>query len=155
MSNKTSVIAEPSQPSLLVERVFDAPREEVFEMFTNKDLLKKWWNPYGEADAEFDAHEGGKWRFSGDGNAKFHGVIHEITAPERLVQTEEHDGAPERGHVALDRLDFAELPGDKTKLTMVTMFLSVAERDAAVKKGMTTGIEKCYEIIDELLKGGL
>lgn len=151
MSNKTIITKEPGQPIMRIERVFDAPRQDVFDIFTTKELLEKWWSPYEQATIQIDAREGGRWHFTAGPDVTFYGYIHEFSAPERFVQTEEFANAPERGHAALDRYEFAELPDGKTKMTLTTVFLSTADRDLAIESGMETGVIKSYETIDTLL----
>lgn len=153
MSNKTTIVAEPGQPILRVERVFTAPREKVFEIFSTVENLKKWWNPYGPTDVTADIHDGGAWKFNGGENATFFGYYHEVTAPERIVQTSEYTSLPERGHVVLDRYEFTEQPDGSTLVVLTEAYLSVEDRDAATESGMTDGIEKTYETIDKLLEG--
>jgi uncharacterized protein YndB with AHSA1/START domain len=152
MSNKTTITAERGQPIMQIERIFDAPRKDVFEIFTTQEMLEKWWSPYDQAYIEIDAREGGRWHFTAGKEVNFYGVIHEFSAPERFVQTEEFGNTGERGHVALDRYEFAELPDGKTKMTLTTTFLSVADRDFALQSGMEVGIIKSHETIDTLLK---
>lgn len=151
MSNKTTITAEKNSAILRIERIFDAPREQVFKIFTQKDMLEQWWYPYGKAEVEIDAREGGLWKFSAGEKVNFYGVIHEVSAPERIVQTEEFGGTGERGHVALDRYEFTELPGDRTQMALTTTFLSVADRDMAVQS-MEEGVVKSYLTIDTLLE---
>ncbi len=45
MANSMIFKAEGNQ--LIAERVFDAPRELVFKMFTEAEHLKNWWGPRG------------------------------------------------------------------------------------------------------------
>src|SRR4029078_1098248 len=83
-------VAEMDTKDLLIERVFDAPRERVFDMFTKPEHLQKWWGPkmVGIGVAEFEARPGGKI-FMG---AHFEGGVNyiaesvrEIEPPSRLV----------------------------------------------------------------------
>ena len=76
---------------LLVERVFDAPRERVFDMFTKAEHLRKWWGPKMASIhiAEYDARPGGKV-FMGerypDGTMVYvAGIVRDIERPSRLV----------------------------------------------------------------------
>src|SRR5687768_16638871 len=103
MSNKMKITAEPGQPTVRIERVFNAPRQAVFDIFTQKDKLEKWWSPYGNATIEADVREGGAWKFKDGEEVNFYGFYHEVTAPERIVQTSEFANLPERGHVVLER----------------------------------------------------
>ena len=45
MSNQTKIIAEPGKQEFFIEREFDAPRELVFQAFTEPDLLVQWIGP--------------------------------------------------------------------------------------------------------------
>ena len=75
------------------ERVFDAPLERVFEMFTVPTELAKWWGPHGFTTPEIllDLRVGGRYRFTmqpPDGDA-FHlsGDFLEVHPPDRLSFT--------------------------------------------------------------------
>jgi len=72
-------------------RMFAAPRELVFEAFSNPDHLAHWWGPKGFTStfSEFDLRPGGAWRFVMHGpdgvdyqNAK---DFVEVVKPERIV----------------------------------------------------------------------
>lgn len=91
MAARDSVAGEMATKELVIERVFDAPRERVFDVFTEPEHLQKWWGPKmaGIAFAEFDARPDGKI-FVGerypDGAMFFLvGVVREIERPSRLV----------------------------------------------------------------------
>jgi uncharacterized protein YndB with AHSA1/START domain len=82
----------------------------------------------------------------------FHGVIHEVLPPERIIDTFEYEGLPEKGHVALQTLRLQELPGGRTKLTVQAVFQSVVDRDGMIQSGAEEGINESHERLDELLK---
>lgn len=151
MSNKMNVTAESGQPIVKIERAFNASRQDVFAIFTQKDKLEKWWSPYGNATIEIDLKEGGAWHFSEGQEADFYGFYHEVTAPERIVQTSEFGVLPERGHVVLERYEFTEQTDGTTLMTLTEAFLSVEDRDAMLQSGMEEGLSKTYDKIDQLL----
>ena len=97
---------------------------------------------------------GGRWRFvQHDGNGKefaFHGVYHEVTPPERIIDTFEFEGLPEKGHVSLETLMLESLAGNRTKLTTIAVFQSVADRDGMAQSGMEKGVNESYDRLDEL-----
>ncbi len=130
---RTEVIAEPGKQEIIITHVLDAPRELVFKAFVDPKLLIKWLGPreLKMTIEKFEPRSGGSWRYiheDKDGNKfGFHGIVHEIAAPERAIQTFEFEGLPEKGHVSLDTARFDELPGDKTKLTIISVFQSVAQ----------------------------
>jgi len=70
----------------------------------------------------------------------FHGVYHEVLAPERIIQTFEYEGLPEKGHVAIETVRFESLPGNRTKLMCQSVFHSVADRDGMMQSGMEKGV---------------
>lgn len=155
--NKTTIIAEPGKQEVIITREFDFPRDMVFKAYTNPDLYPQWIGPRGLTTTleKYEAHNGGSWRFTQkDPNGSeygFHGVFHEVLAPERIIQTFEFDGLPEKGHVILETLRFEELPGGRTKLVGQSLFQSMADRDGMVQSGMEHGVVESYERLDEIL----
>src|SRR5438132_14090839 len=82
----------------------------------------------------------------------FHGVIHEVLPPERIIDTFEFEGLPEKGHGALQTLRLQELPGGRTKRTAQAVVQSVADRDGKLKTGPEEGIKESYKRLDEALQ---
>ena len=83
---------------LIIERVFDAPRELVWDAFTKTEHLMQWMGPrdHPAVSYEADPRPGGQWRAclrSPDGKDVLWqgGVFHEITKPERIVYTFQWD----------------------------------------------------------------
>ena len=155
--NKTTITAEPGKQELFITREFDAPRELVFRAYTEPEIYAQWLGPNG-LTTTFDVFEpvsGGKYRFiqkDQDGNEfSFHGVTHEVLAPERIIGTFEFDGLPEMGHVVLETTRFEALPGNRTRITSQSVFQSVADRDGMVQSGMEQGVVEGYERLDEIL----
>ena len=155
--SKTNLIVEPGTLEILITREFDAPRELVFKAFTDPNLYIQWLGPreLKMTLEKFEPRPGGMWRYihvDQDGNQfGFHGVFHEVTAPERIIDTFEFEGLPEKGHVILETAKFEALPGNRTKLTFQSVFQSVADRDGMVQSGMERGLNDSYERLDELL----
>lgn len=155
--NKTVVVAEKGKQEFFVTREFDAPRELVFKAFTDPKLYVQWLGPRRmkmNLD-RFEPRAGGSWRYThvdSEGNEfGFHGVNHEVLFPERLIDTFEFEGLPEKGHVSLETARFEALPGGRTKLTIHSIFQSVADRDGMVGSGMEQGMSESFERLDELL----
>ena len=154
----TTVLAEPGKQEILITREFDAPRELVFKAVTDPELIPQWWGPrYLSTEVDkMDVRPGGQWRFiNRDAEGKeyaFHGVYHEILAPERIIDTFEFEGLPETGHVTLETMKLEKLPGGRTKLTVQSVFQSVADRDGMLQSGMQEGVNDTYDRLAELLK---
>ena len=157
MTNKTKVVAESGKQELFITREFDAPRELVFKAFIDPKLYVQWLGPrrLKMKLERFEPKSGGAWRYvhvdEGGNQYGFHGVNHEVLYPERLIDTFEFEGLPEKGHVSLETARFEELPGERTRLTIQAVFQSVADRDGAVQSGMEQGISESFERLDELL----
>lgn len=156
---KTEYQIEAGKQEIVVTRVFDAPRDLVFKACTDPNLISKWWGPrrYTTKVDKMEVKPGGAWRFvqsDAAGNVfAFRGVYHDISAPERTVQTFEFEGVP--GHVLLDTATFEEFDR-KTKLTQQSVFQSVADRDGMVQAGMEEGstesMDRLAELLADLLK---
>jgi len=150
----TGITAEPGKQEVVITRVFDAPRNLVFKAYTDPRLIPQWWGPrYLMTTVDkMDVRPGGMWRFvqvDDKGNEySFHGVYHEIKAPERLVFTFEFEGMP--GHISLETATFEEFKG-KTRLTGRSVFQTVEDRDGMLKSGMEEGASETMDRLAELL----
>ena len=155
VKNKVTVTAEPGKQDLFITREFDAPRELVFKAHIDPKLYVQWLGPHGyEMILErFEPRAGGGYRYihkDKDGNEySFHGAFHEMT-PERMTQTFEFEGYP--GHVSLDSMTLEDLPGNRTKITIHSVFQSVSDRDGMIQNGMERGVTEGYERLDEILE---
>lgn len=121
---------------LVITRVFDAPRELVFRMWTDPDHLKHWWGPthHPATHLEMDVRKGGAWRnrlTSVDTGEHLwhHGIFQEVVEPERLVFSFVWEEEGERGVENTVTITFEDV-GGKTRMTLrQEPFLSVEERD--------------------------
>jgi uncharacterized protein YndB with AHSA1/START domain len=157
MAAKTTVLAEPGKPTIVITREFDAPRRLVFEASTTPDLLRKWWGRHGTtlSVCEVDLRPGGAWRFvlkdPGGGEWPFRGVYREIAAPERLVYTFVFDVPDIRDRPALVTTRFEER-GGKTTMTETIVHQTVADRDGHLASGMEEGTTETFERLDAVLR---
>ncbi len=155
---QTTILAEPGKQELLITREFDAPRALVFKACTDPTLIPQWWGPryLSTLVDRMDVRPGGQWRFlnrDAQGNEyAFHGVYHEVLAPERIIDTFEFEGLPETGHVTLETMKLEALPGGRTRLTVQSVFQSVADRDGTLQSGMEAGVKDTYDRLAALLK---
>lgn len=140
--NKTSIVAEPNKQEIIISRIFEAPRDLVFRMWTDAAYLPEWWGPSVITTVvdSLDPKKGGVWRYvqrDPAGNEYAHnGVFHEVAAPERLVHTYEFEGVPSVGLVTVT---FEELQGGRTHLTETSLYPSVEIRDGVLQSGMSEG----------------
>ena len=156
--NETKITAEPGKQEVTITREFDAPVELVFKAFTDAKLLEQWLGPrYLTTKFEtFEPRNGGSYRYvstDDKGNTyAFRGVIHEVVLNERIIQTFEFEGLPEKGHVALETARFAKLPGNRTRFISHSVFQSLADRDGMMQSGMEQGVVDSYNRLDELME---
>lgn len=157
-NNLTKITAETGKQEIIITREFDAPQELVFKAFTDPELYTQWLGPreFTMTIETFEPRNGGMWRYTHkdqEGNEySFHGVYHEVTAPERIISTFEFEGLPEKGHVVLETARFESLPGNRTKLITQAVFQSVADRDNEIQSGMEEGVNDSYDRLAELLE---
>ena len=150
----TATVTTPAEREIRIERIFDAPRDRVFAVYTDPELIPEWYGPRDTTTIvdQMDVRSGGSWRFimrDSDGNESgFRGTYREISAPERIVQTFEWEGMP--GHVSVETATFEDL-GDRTKVTTTSIFHTTEERDGMLGSGMETGMNETYARLDELL----
>jgi uncharacterized protein YndB with AHSA1/START domain len=120
----------------VISRVFNAPRELVFRMWTDPRHALHWWGPrdYPAVHMEMDPRPGGQWRHClrsvADGRELWqHGVFTEVVPPQRLAFTFTWEEDGERGLETLVTVTFEDENG-KTRMTFRhAPFQSVAERD--------------------------
>ena len=149
----TLKVTTPSDREIVLTRVFDAPRNMVFDAFTKAELLKRWFGPRGWSlvVCEVDFKVGGKWRFvlrGPDGTEMgMRGIYQEITPPERTVHLESFDDYPGESVVTMVLVE----QGGKTTMTATVLYESREIRDAVIKSGMEHGAAETYDKLAELL----
>ena len=150
-----ATVDKQGEREIRIVREFDAPRERVFEAFTDGAQLTQWWGPHGTKMTvdKLDARTGGDWRFlmeDSDGSeTAFRGSFREVTPPERIAWTFEWSGMP--GYVSVDSTEFEDLGDGRTRVTTTSTFLFPEERDGMIEAGMEGGLQESYERLDELL----
>ena len=152
-ATRTATLRTPSDREMRIERVFDAPRDLVWQAFTDPKLVAQWWGRGNQLVVErLEVERGGHWRFvehSPDGVHGFEGRFREVAPPERLVMTFEWDGMP--GYVIIESVDFEAVGRDRTRVVNLSQFYSTEERDGMVASGMEEGLNQSYAALDRLL----
>jgi uncharacterized protein YndB with AHSA1/START domain len=152
MAARTLGAEKAEERELVFTRVFDAPRELVFEAWTDPKHLPHWWGPNGFTLTihEMDVRPGGHWRFTmhgPDGVDYPNWVLYEeIVKPERLVYS--HGGGKEGDDAEFQVTASFAKQGGKTKVTMRMLFKSAADRDRVVKE--YGAIEGANQTLDRL-----
>lgn len=140
-------IAVVQDDELLIERIFDAPAELVYRVWTKPEHLMKWWGPkdYTPIGIEQDFRVGGAYRFGMRGasghEAWKSGVYQEIVPNERIVMTFKWDD----GAWGVDNLvtvTFLSLASGRTLLRFhQAPFTTIEARDSHTG-GWTSLLEK-------------
>ena len=138
MTARVSKVESGSDREIVLSRVFDAPRDLVFEAWSDPAQLAQWWGPDGFTTTthKMDLKPGGVWRFvmhGPDGRDYQNKVTYiEVERPSRLVykQGGEAEHADIKFHVTVT----FEAQGDKTKVTLRSVFPTPEERDHVVKE---------------------
>jgi uncharacterized protein YndB with AHSA1/START domain len=145
---------------ILMTRLFDAPRELVFDAFTKPHLIKRWLTgPEGWSlpVCEVDLKVGGRLRYvwhNVDGtDMGLSGTFREIKRPERIVHSELFDQDWTGGETTVTTVFSDE--GGKTLMRQTILYASREARDAVLKSPMESGVAQSYDRLDDLLaKGG-
>lgn len=131
--------SQTAEREIVISRVFDAPRELVFRVWSSHEHLSKWYGPDGFTITthEMAFKPGGVWRFimhGPDGRDYPNRVVfQEIVEPELLVYAHDDD---DKGPDAIrfnTTVSFHEAGAGKTKLTMRSVFSSKQEKDRVEK----------------------
>jgi uncharacterized protein YndB with AHSA1/START domain len=152
---KLDLTVEPGKQDLVFRREFNAPAELVFKAYTDPRAIPQFWGPRYLTTTvdQMDVRPGGSWRFiqkDPQGNEYgFHGVYHDVSPSQRMVQTFEFEGMP--GHVALETMTFEDL-GGRTRITGHSVFQSVEDRDGMVSSGMESGLTELLDRLAEIVE---
>ena len=157
MVEKTSgstTFTTPSDREIRMTRVFNAPRERVFQAHTDRQHVPHWWGQRNSTTIVdvMDVRPGGAWRFvqrDPEGNEYgFRGEYREVVPPERLVYTFEFEGMP--GHILVETVTFEEHDG-KSTITSTAVFDSTEDRDGMLESGMEAGANESWDRLAELI----
>jgi uncharacterized protein YndB with AHSA1/START domain len=155
MTNKLKVTAQ-GEREIVMTRVLDAPRDLVFDAWTQADLLRRWlWGPdeWPLAACESDPRVGGTlrlvWRNTNGKEMGMSGVWRELVRPSRIVHTEIFD-EDWTGGEALVTTVLTE-HGGKTTMTQTILYASREARDAVLKTPMEQGAGQSYDRMERFL----
>jgi uncharacterized protein YndB with AHSA1/START domain len=160
MAEKTTVATNVDEQALLIERVYNAPRELVFKAWSEPERLAQWWGPKGWTlpVCNVDFRLGGVWHYcmqGPDGEQSWGKAVYsEIVPPERIAYT---DGfSDEAGNLNPDMpamvisIDFVA-EGDKTRMVSRAQFASKEDMESLLQMGMIEGLTQTLDRLDEYL----
>ncbi|MGD1087457.1 MAG: SRPBCC family protein [Verrucomicrobiota bacterium] len=143
---------------IVITRVFDAPRELVWQAMTDSQHVIHWWGPRGFTTTieEMDVRPGGVWKhvMHGPDGANYpnKSVFKEVVKPERIVFSHggEREGGPGAHFEATWTFDVVDT--GKTRVTIRMVFPSAADRDFVVREfGAIEGGKQTLERLAEHL----
>jgi uncharacterized protein YndB with AHSA1/START domain len=138
---------------IIMTRVFDAPRQMVWDAFSKPELLKRWFGPRGWnlSACDVDHRVGGGFRFvlrGPDGREMgMRGTYRELEPPARSVHLESFDDYPGESVVTAVYTE----KGGKTTMTVTVEYPSAEVRDIVMRSGMEHGAAESYDKLAELL----
>lgn len=148
---------DTSDREIVHTRLYDAPRELVFDVWTDVNHLSQWWGPNGftTTTREFSVRPGGVWRFTmhGPDGRDYKNLVTfiEVVRPERLVY--KHRGEDEHEDVSFQTIVTFADEGGKTRLTMRGIFPSAEERDRVAREyGAVEGGRQTLERLADYLQ---
>jgi uncharacterized protein YndB with AHSA1/START domain len=135
---QASPAPDTANREIIQTRTYDAPRELVYQAFTDPQHVPHWYGPNGFTITmhEMDVREGGKWRFimHGPDGTDWDNLITytKIVKPERL---EYLHGASDEDPAHFNVIVTFEQKGNQTLLTMTSLFPTAEARAAVVSFG--------------------
>jgi uncharacterized protein YndB with AHSA1/START domain len=155
---KTVTPSASKYPDLVITRVFDAPREQVWKAWTEPNQMAKWWGPHNFTNpvCEMDVRPQGAIliHMQGPEGPAFpmKGVFQEVVPPEKLVFTTQglEDAKGGFGIETLSTVTFTEENG-KTRLTLHVSIVKLAPEAAEALRGQKAGWNQSLDRLFGLL----
>lgn len=154
--SKNNLSVDRDERTITMSRVFDAPRELVWKVCTDPDLVPRWWGPRALTTIvdKMEVKVGGVWRYihkDAEGNEyAFNGVYKEVEPPERMTYTFEFE--PMAGHISTETITLEALPDGKTRITARTVYDSLEDLEGMLQSGMEGGAVETWDRLEELLE---
>ncbi len=151
-------MTEAPTTDLVIDRVFDAPRELVYKAFIDPDQLAEWFGPVGftvpRESVDLDVREGGHQRFTMVSNedptfvSQVDATFLEVVPNELLVGAESWDGEGEAPEARFTlRVEFHDEGGQTRVLLKQGPYAEEVEGMARL------GWESSFTKLDALLAG--
>lgn len=150
----SAVVTLPSDLEIAITRIFDAPKQLVFEAWTTPALVRQWWG-WETSElvvCDIDLRPGGEWRYvtrDADGvELGWHGTYRDVEFPDRLVSTEIFEGFPDGE--AVNTLTLTERDGE-TVLAVTALYTCREHRDGHLASGMERGMQHSLDRFEDLV----
>lgn len=157
--NKTTVTKDTANKTVTVEHEFNAPREKVWEAWTDGSKLEKWWGPktWPATSKSMDFRPGGHWHYymtGPDGTKSWGRIDYETIEPQNFI-TGLDSFSDEEGNKNNDfpsthwRVEFSE-EGDKTKIKVLLTFATEADMEKLIEMGFEEGFSDALDNLDRM-----
>jgi uncharacterized protein YndB with AHSA1/START domain len=151
MERKTKIHAEEGKQDLVITREFDLPLELLFKANAEPEIIEQWM---GTKVLKFESKKQGGWQFEtkdAKGNVVFsaNGVIHEFMPNRKITRTFEMDNTP--FGVQLEIAEFERLTDETSRLSIHSIYESVAQRDHVLKLPFAQGINMAHNRLQDIV----
>ena len=150
MERKTKINAEDGKQELVITREFDLPLELLFKAYAEPEIVEQWM---GTKVLKLENKKHGGYQFETTdphGNKHgFNGTIHEFSPNRKITRTFEMENAP--FGVQLELLKFERLDDDTSKLSIHTIFESVAARDQLLQLPFARGLNMAHNRLQDIV----
>ncbi len=158
--NKITIKKDVLNNTMTIERLFNAPREKVWQAYTESSLLEKWWapKPWVAVTKTFNFTEGGHWHYymSGPDGEKVWALIDFLTIHPQESFSAQDSFADENGNKT------EEIPsthwenkfydeGTGTKIVVTLTFTNEVAMEQIIKMGFEEGFTMALNNLEELL----
>jgi uncharacterized protein YndB with AHSA1/START domain len=143
-----------AEHTIVIERELDAPRETVWRVWTDPEEVARWWGPEHfttpREKIEFDLRPGGVCRLTmvGPDGAEYpnDGHFGIVEPPARLSFGERITEHPmiESGETTVE---FQELEGGRTKVTVTSRMICAAELPGMARLGWNSQLDKLAALL--------
>ena len=160
-NNKTEVIKNFKEKSIIVSREFDAPIEKVWQAYTDSQLLDQWWgpSPWRAETKRMNFKPGGHWLYAmvGPGGEKHWALMNYIAIDPLKGYDIEDAFCDEEGNLNSDlpvsrgRMSFSKTAyGTRVEFKMI--YTTETDVQKIVEMGFEQGITMCLDQLEQLLK---
>src|SRR5690606_23090382 len=150
MERKTKVHAEEGKQELTITREFELPVELLFRAYAEPEIVAQWM---GTKVIKLENRQHGGYSFETSdpqGNVVFraNGTIHQFEPDKKIVRTFEMENGFD---VQLEFLEFESLTEGTSKLTIHSIYRSVALRDQQLKLPFAYGINMAHDRLQDIV----
>jgi uncharacterized protein YndB with AHSA1/START domain len=149
-------VTTPDDTSIVVRRDFDARPDKVWRALTEPEHLRRWLGDpsFPLTTCEMDVRVGGSYRWvftqpDGPGVMGVRGTYDEVDRPHRIVSTEQFDDFP---GPSINTLVLRRRDDNRTAMTLTVSYVDREMRDGWIASGMTEGLGRGYERLDDALE---